>query len=307
MVRSRTPRVPGFTLIELCVVVAIIGIMAGIMLPAVQKVREAAARAQCMNNEKQVGLAVHNYGSGHNNKFPPLVQCPVSTVTMFFVLLPYLEQDNVARIIYNTDQATDFPLSWQTNVPGYPVSDGHYFLDSYGTVPQYYCPTDPDLAYLCTSNSSYGVNYQLVGTINPGPGYYNGYPSSYDWTSPYTLSTVPDGLTNTVLLGEMRSPYTAWTYPAAYPFPTYAMFGYIYPDSQHGGYTPWHNLDKNAMLPPQIATIPSDAGRAWTPHRAGMVTTMADGSVRIVNGSVSNATWLAVLLPADGATPGPEW
>ena len=63
---------------------------------------------------------------------------------------------------------------------------------------------DPALAYLCTSNSSYGVNYQLLGTINPGPGYYYGYPSSYDWTSPYTLNTVPDGLTNTVLLGIYR-------------------------------------------------------------------------------------------------------
>jgi prepilin-type N-terminal cleavage/methylation domain-containing protein/prepilin-type processing-associated H-X9-DG protein len=306
MLRSRVGR-PGFSLIELCVVIGILGIMVGLLLPAVQRVRESAARAQCMNSEKQVALAWHNYSSAHESKFAPLVQCPVSTVTMFFLLLPYLEQDNVYRAVYNADLATNFPLSWETNIPGYPVSDGHYFLDSYGTVPQYYCPSDPDLASLCTSNSSYGVNYQLVGTENPGPGYYDGYSELYNWTSPYTMATVPDGLSNTVLLGEMRSPYTSWTYPAAYPFPTYAMFGYIYPDKAHGGNDSWHKLDANAMKPPLINTPTSDPGRPWSPHPGGMVTAMADGSVRITNGSVTDATWLAVLMPADGATPGSEW
>jgi prepilin-type N-terminal cleavage/methylation domain-containing protein len=306
MLRPRRCRAPGFTLIELLVVIAIIGVLVGIMLPAVQKVREAASRAQCMNNAKQFGLAFHNYCVAHDGKFPPLVECPVSTVTTFFLLLPYLEQGNVARMVYNADEATNFPLSWQTNIPGYPVSDGHYYLDSYGSVPQYYCPSDPDLAYLCTSNSSYAVNYQLLGTVNPGPGYYSGYPSSYDWTSPYKLATVPDGLSNTVLYGETRSPYTSWALPAAYPFPTYAMFGYIYPDTAHGGYDPWHVLDQNAMKPPQLATRNWDPGRPWTPHATGMVTGMADGSVRTV-GQVSDATWLSVLMPADGTTPGPDW
>jgi type II secretory pathway pseudopilin PulG len=307
MVRTRTPRAPGFTLIELCVVIGVIGIMIGLLLPAVQMVREAAARAQCMNNERQMALALHNYAAARQNEFPHLVSCPVSTVTLFFNLLPYLEADNVARIVYKADESTDFPLSWQTNIPGYPTTDGHYYLDAYGTVPQYYCPSDPDLASLCTSNSSYGVNYLLTGTQNPGPGYYYGYPASYDWTSAYTLTTVPDGLSNTVLFGEMRSIYTAWTYPLAYPFPTYAVFGYIYPDSKHGGYDPWHVLDKNAMLPPQVATLVSDAGRPWTPHRGGMVAAMADASVRIVSGSVSDATWTAALVPNDGAAFGTDW
>jgi prepilin-type N-terminal cleavage/methylation domain-containing protein len=298
---------PAFSLIELLVVIAILGIMLGLLLPAVQKVREAAARAQCMNGEKQIILALHNYGSAHQGKFPPAVECPVSTVTVFFLLLPYMEQGAIAKLVYDTDQATNFPLSWQTNIVGYPVSDGHYYLDTYGYVPQYYCPTDPSLASLCTSNISYGLNYPLLAAINPGPGYYDGYPSSYDWTSPYSLNSVPDGLSNTVLVAEMRSIYSSWTYPLAYPFPTYAMFGYIYPDAEHGGNDDWHNLDKNALKPPQINTKTSDAGRPWSPHPSGMVTGMADGSVRIVGPGLSDATWLAVLLPNDGATPGADW
>jgi prepilin-type N-terminal cleavage/methylation domain-containing protein len=307
MQRPRKCGASAFSLIELLVVIAITSILIGLLLPAVQRVREAAARTQCMNNEKQVTLSLHNYAAAHENKFPPAVQCPISTVSVYFLLLPYLEQGAIARIVFSADQETNFPLSWQTNIVGYPTSDGHYYLDSYGTVPQYYCPSDPSLASLCTSNTSYGLSYPLLGTINPGPGYYNGYPSSYDWTSPFTLGTVPDGLTNTVLMGEMRSPYSSWTYPLAYPFTSYGMFGYIYPDRAHGGNDAWHELNQNALKPPQIGTAVSDAGRPWTPHIGGMVTGMADGSIRIVNGSVSDATWLAVLLPDDGATPGTDW
>jgi prepilin-type N-terminal cleavage/methylation domain-containing protein len=307
MLRAASRRSAGFSLIELLVVIAILGIMLGLLLPAVQKVREAAARAQCMNNEKQVSLALHNYGSSHDNKFPPAVSCPGSTVSIFFLLLPYVEQGAIAKLVTDTDLSTNFPMSWETNIVGYPVSDGHYFLDTYGYVPQYYCPSDPSLAILCTSNISYGLNYPLLGTSNPGPGYYDGYPASYDWTSPYTLSNVPDGLSNTVLLAEMASLYSSWTYPMAYPFPSYAMFGYIYPDAAHGGNDQWHQLDANALKPPLINTPTSDAGRPWSPHTAGMVTGMADGSVRIVRAGLSDATWLAVVLPDDGAVPGEDW
>lgn len=307
MRRSPASRAPGFTIIELLVVIGIIAILIGLLIPAVQRIRETAQRAQCQNNVKQITLAWHNYTEVNKGKFAPLVQCPVTTASMFFLLLPYIEQNAIEKLVTQTAIATGNPEIWLLNVPGYPTEPGHYYLDSFATVPQFYCPSDPYLAHLCTSNSAYGVNYLLVGTQNPGPGYYDGYPDSYNWTSKYNIYTVPDGLSNTVLFGEMFSPYSAWTYPAAYPLPTYAMFGYIYPDAAHGGNDYWNTLTANALLPPQIEKRTSDPGRPWTPHPGGMVTAMADGSVRIVTGSVSAATWLQAITPDDHTPLGEDW
>ena len=92
MVRSRGR--PGFTLIELLVVIAIIAVLIGLLVPAVQKVREAANRTQCVNNLHQIAIAAHNYHAA-NKKFPASLD--TAHVGPLVHLLPYLEQDAVYR------------------------------------------------------------------------------------------------------------------------------------------------------------------------------------------------------------------
>jgi prepilin-type N-terminal cleavage/methylation domain-containing protein len=102
----------GFTLIELLVVIAIIAVLIGLLLPAVQKVREAAARAKSQNNLKQMALAVHNFNDAYQGKLPALTDIGNGAPngwgynSLFFNILPYIEQDNVYRVFQKATPVT---------------------------------------------------------------------------------------------------------------------------------------------------------------------------------------------------------
>jgi prepilin-type N-terminal cleavage/methylation domain-containing protein len=146
MLHASSKRRSGFTLIELLVVIAIIAVLIGLLLPAVQKVREAAARMSCSNNLKQIGLACHNYHDAYNS-LPPygfdftynpnpanLYKDQRKGHSALGLLLPYLEQGNVYRIgfpQYSVIDQNNLPPNWGTNIAGATV------------IKTYLCPSAP--------------------------------------------------------------------------------------------------------------------------------------------------------------------
>jgi prepilin-type N-terminal cleavage/methylation domain-containing protein/prepilin-type processing-associated H-X9-DG protein len=197
----------GFTLIELLVVIAIIGVLVGLLLPAVQKVREAAARAKCQNNLKQIALATHNYESAIT-RFPAGVyQLPFLTapkfrgVTVFVYLLPFLEQDNLAH-------------GWDKTNPLNNTAGGANSKTA-TVLPILVCPSDLILQNPINSGSniwygltSYGgnggtrsydpqfaTNDGIFSVIGPGS-------QTQPKGVPLKISDVTDGLSNTILFGE---------------------------------------------------------------------------------------------------------
>jgi prepilin-type N-terminal cleavage/methylation domain-containing protein/prepilin-type processing-associated H-X9-DG protein len=201
--RSNSSR--GFTLIELLVVIAIIAVLIALLLPAVQSAREAARRAQCTNNLKQIGLAMHNYHTGQN-VFPMGVsasqntwnigKCGVAAPGLVSwngwscqaLMLPFLE----ATPVYNAINFSFDPLVCSSQ----PFSNTAFLT----SIPGFLCPSDP----LSGPKTGFINNYCASEGTTIGWAQY--YPSRstgvFSYQTPYGLSDITDGSSNTVAFGE---------------------------------------------------------------------------------------------------------
>ncbi len=205
----------GFTLIELLVVIAIIAVLISLLLPAVQSAREAARRAQCVNNLKQIGLSMHNYHSAVGS-FPTSIpmnspldgeQATWGSWSPQSYLLPYMEQTPIYNAInYSLPTQGDDANGWPSNTTVFRA-----------VISSFLCPSTSNPPGACESNSGNGTNY-----FNPGNGPGNSYFMSMGPTLsgfgddsyqdpgmviPWrvvTVSGVTDGLSNTIAFSEWR-------------------------------------------------------------------------------------------------------
>ena len=310
----------GFTLIELLVVIAIIAILIALLVPAVQKVREAAARTQCTNHLKQICLAIVNCSDTNRGLLPPgLGNYPVRDGSagngsggLLFLIMPYVEQDPAYKKSLGTD-GRNLGLATYTLWNAQNVK-----------VPIYICPSDPtqDQGW-AQSRTSYAFNAQI-------------FPISYPWGWGQGAKRFPaaiqDGTSNTIFMTEravVTGGYSGWSPDDGFNFwPDWGPAIHsreageqdqfngpqsIPPTNTKNGlpvFKPAYTCAQYNNQPGSgngACAIGVGGNKANSPHTAGIMVGLGDGSVRFVSSGISGTTWYAAITPAQGDILGSDW
>lgn len=297
---SRQP--DGFTLVELLVVIAIIGVLVSLLLPAVQKVREAAARMACQNNLKQLGLACHNFESARGG-FPP-VYLSSDQPGWVTAVLPYVEQDNLSRL-------------WPTGLdPNNTQWKSPALKDVVSTpIKVQICPSSPVGGRVLTVTDSAGTTYTAATADYAATASFDAtlyarlYSSgSADTTGPMQVGTlgkiagITDGTSNTILLVEMSGrPY--WYLPnkrqstSTTNNPRTYGFGFWAHNNAHNILT---FLTDGSAAGTACAVNCSNQFGVYSFHTGGANVAFADGSVRFLSESVMPKILAALITRAGG-------
>ncbi len=302
---ERGNRRPAFTLIELLVVIAIIAILIGLLLPAVQKVREAAARMSCQNNLKQHGLGLHNYADTNNGRFPSTrTNAPSSKFGAWTIhVLAYIEQGNLGRVYDQTQR-------WDTSAN----------LDkAMLSLKLYKCPSAPDGRTAFSGGATAGrvmgpmdyiVIHQVrnrfwVGAGIPAPG--RDLPGAMENGLPVAITSITDGTSNTILITEAggRPDYYALGKRQPGSVPSGEGAGWSDPDGVSGSLD-GSNPTTGAVNGGGVASgggtcsiMCTNDSEPYSMHTGVMNACMADGSVRTIKRETSPAI-IGALFTRDG-------